>query len=236
MSDAPSPKRDLFLPASILAAGVLIAGSIIYLVGAKNTPAVGPSAGDEGRRAAALLAVLEDDAVLGSKDAPVMVIEYGDYQCPFCGSFFRDIEPALRDTYIKTGKAKFVYRDFAFLGPESLAAAEAAECAREQGQFWAYHDGLFRAEVADKRENNGNLNAELFGKLAQDAGLDVSAFESCRASGKYRARIGEETSDGRVLGVNATPTAFVNGVEIRGLAPNDTRVADAIEAALKTAK
>src|SRR3990167_3005650 len=87
--------------------------------------------------------VSSEDFVLGDQNAPVTIIEYGDYQCPFCGKFFKETEPTLRENYIKTGKVKFVYRDFAFLGQESLWAANAAQCAGEQGKFWEYHDYLY---------------------------------------------------------------------------------------------
>jgi protein-disulfide isomerase len=231
MSEPSSaPSCNFLLPASILAAGVLIAGAIIYSLGSKSSSA---PAADAGRAAASLLAVLAGDVVLGSKDAPVMVIEYGDYQCPFCGAFVRDIEPGIRENYVRTGKARLVFRNFQFLGPESLAAGEAAECARDQEQFWGYHDALYREEIADGREHNGNLNEALFLRLARDLKLDEAAFTACLRNRTHAATVTEETARGRELGVNATPTTFVNGVEIRGLAPNDTRVVDAIEAALK---
>ncbi len=229
----PTPSRDLLLPASILVAGGLIAGSIVYVLGAKNVPAPTPSTGGT-RTAASLLKVSADDVVLGNRDAPVTIIEYGDYQCPFCGVFFRDIEPAIREKYVKTGKAQLVFRNFQFLGPESRASGEAAECARDQKQFWAYHDTLYRTEIADGHENNGNLNPALFLKIARDVGLDEKTFQSCITSGKYSAAVQQETSDGHEVGVDATPTVFVNGLLIRGLAPKDTRVVDAIEAALKS--
>jgi len=219
---------------SILIAAVLISGSIIYAVGTKNSPAVplGPAA----RNAAALFAVLAQDTVLGDAKAPVTVIEYGDYQCPFCGKFFENVEQVVRDKYVKTGKAKFIFRNFEFLGPESNAAGVAAECARDQGQFWGYHDALYRAEIADGHENNGNLNKGLFVKLARELKLDEKTFVSCFESGKKESIVAEETAGGREAGVDATPTTFVNGINIRGLAPNDTRVIQTIEAALKGQK
>jgi protein-disulfide isomerase len=229
----PKPSRDFLLPASILTAGILISGSIIYVVGAKSGPAA-PAAPQDTRNAALLLTALQNDAVLGPNDAPVTIIEYGDYQCPFCGAFFEEVELVVRDRYVKAGDAKLIFRNFQFLGSESFAAGEAAECARDQGQFWAFHDGLYRAEIADGKANNGNLNANLFLKIAREVGLDEGKFASCVAARKHRALVEQETAEGRQLGVNATPTTFVNGLEIRGLAPNDTRVIDAIEAALRS--
>lgn len=113
------------------------------------------------------------DVVLGDPKAPVTLIEYGDYQCPFCGRFFKDTEPLIRENYIKTGKVKMVFRNFQFLGSESVSAAEAAECAKDQGKFWAYHDALYTTELNDGKENNGNLTRELFIDLAKSTGLDA---------------------------------------------------------------
>jgi protein-disulfide isomerase len=113
------------------------------------------------------------DVILGDPNAPVTVIEYGDYQCPFCARFYTDIEPLIRDQYIKTGKVKMVFRNYPFLGPESTAAAEAVECAKDQGKYWEFHDALYAAEAIDGREHNNNLNRELFLTIAQDLKLNA---------------------------------------------------------------
>src|SRR3989338_8324192 len=233
-SPASPSSRNTLLPVSILIAAVLISGSIIYAIGTKNGPAV-PSEPTP-KNTAALFEVSPQDSVLGDVKAPVTLIEYGDYQCPFCGKFFREVEPGIRDKYVKNGKVKIIFRNFQFLGPESVEAGNAAECAREQGQFWGYHDALYRTETADGQEHNGNLNKELFLALAKELKLDEGKLASCIDSRKYVAHVAEETEAGREIGVDATPTNFVNGVRIRGLAPGDTRVAEAIEAALQASK
>ncbi len=114
------------------------------------------------------------DVILGDANAPVTIIEYGDYQCPFCGRFFSEVEPLIRSQYIQTGKAKMVFRNYPFLGPESDAAAEAAECAKDQGQYWAYHDALYSAKIQSPTENNGILNKDLFEKIASDLKLNAN--------------------------------------------------------------
>lgn len=234
MDEQNTSRHNLTIPASIIIAGVLIAGSIVYVVGKDQTSPPVPTKGvDNAANAAALLTVSADDAVLGDVAASVTIIEYGDYQCPFCGKFFEDVEPGLRDKYIKTGKAKLIFRNFQFLGPESFAAGAAAECARDQNQFWTYHDALYRAEIADGEEHNGNLNRAFFLRLAREAKLDEAVFAQCIDSGTHQAFVKKESEDGRLIGVNATPTTFVNGVMIRGFAPNDPRIEQAIEAALK---
>lgn len=211
----------LTLPMSILIAGLLISGSIVYLVGNKNqpVPAAPPSAAAPEPDLSRLLEPKERDAVLGEMGAPVTFVEYGDYQCPFCGRFFNQTELLLRENYVRTGKMKMIYRNLAFLGSESQAAAEAAECAKDQGKFWAYHDELFREETADNAENNGNLNRALFLTLAERVGLKADEFTSCLDGKKYSELVQSDTREAQNLGINATPTNFVNGELIRGAQP-----------------
>jgi len=179
--------KDVLLPASIIVAAVLISGSIFYMVG-KNQNGNNPPVDNQNNQpanAAEILKIQGGDVVLGDQSAPVTIVEYGDYQCPWCGKFFEETEKPLREEYIKTNQVKMVYRNFAFLGPESTAAAEAAECAKDQGQFWAYHDSLYAAENKDGAENNGNLNRELFVQIASNLKLDVKVFEVCIDGQKY---------------------------------------------------
>jgi len=216
----------LTLPMSILISGVLISGSIFYLVwsqGKSANPAapVQPQAqnaqpaGDVTK----LLTVGDRDVITGDPKAPVTLIEYGDYQCPFCGRFFQYTEPLIRENYIKTGKVRMIYRDLAFLGPESTLAAEASECAKDQGKSWAYHDALFTAEIADGQENSGNMTRDFFLKLASQVGLDTKAFAACYDSKKYETVVKNLTQVANAAGVNSTPTSFVNGKEIVGAQP-----------------
>jgi protein-disulfide isomerase len=211
--------RDYFLPASILVAGIMISGSIIYLVGTKNVPAGTGTIPTPPSAAGGVPQISARDVVLGDIKAPVTFFEYGDYQCPFCGRFFQQIEPSLRDEYVKTGKVKMVFKSFQFLGPESLAAAEAAECAKDQSKFWGYHDALYTAEIADGKESNGNLNRELFMKIAGNLGMDTAAFANCIDTKKYAAQVQQDIADGQAVGVNSTPTSFVNGQMLQGALP-----------------
>jgi len=219
-------KRDWLLPVSILIAAVMISGSIIYLVksgGAGNQLAGGnglpKDQGVVGAPAGDVTKLGERDVVLGDPKAPVTVVEYADFQCPFCGKFYTEAGAEIREQYVKSGKVKMVYRDFAFLGSESTAAAEAAECAKDQGKFWAYHDALYVAEIADNKEGNGNLNKTLFMKLAKDTGLDTAKFGSCIDSNKYASVVSKVVSDAQALGVNSTPTIFVGQQKILGAQP-----------------
>ncbi len=239
-------KKDYLLPSSIIVAAVLIAGSIIYLVGSSKSNS--GAAGDNGQNPAAVNDSVQKqgprDVVLGDANAPVTIIEYGDYQCPFCARFFETAEQSIRENYIKTGKVKMVFRNFQFLGAESELAGQAAECAKDQNNFWAYHDAIYQTEGKDGRENNGNMNKTFFVGLAKDAGLDVDKFTSCYDSGKYADTVKQSTQDAAALGVNSTPTTFVNGQQVSGAQPfeysgTDPRVTPfkpLIENALKNSK
>ncbi len=217
--------NDRFLPASILIAAVMISGSVLYAMnGGSRTAGTppAPSAGDNVDPTVAQVALLElrpRDTILGDPKAPVTIIEYGDYQCPFCGRFFKETEPLIKETYVKTNKAKMVYRDMAFLGPESAAAANAAECAKDQSKFWAYHDALFVAEIKDGAEHNGNLNRDLFLKIATDLKLNVGDFTSCLDANKYADEVTAVTDAARAGSINATPMTFVDKELVQGAQP-----------------
>ena len=109
--------NKFLIPGAIIVAGFIVAVAVIYSV---SRPSTGVKNGEKTAALAGLPAVSSNDFVLGESNAPVTMIEYGDFQCPFCGRFFKETEPVLREKYIKTGKVKFIYRDFAFLGPESF--------------------------------------------------------------------------------------------------------------------
>jgi len=211
-------KRDYLLPASIIVGALLIAGSIIYLIGSSKNGGNGtgssPSVVND-----SLKKENSRDVVLGNIKAPVTVIEYGDYQCPYCARFFQTTEQSIRENYVKSDKVKMVFRNFQFLGAESELAGQAAECAKDQGNFWAYHDAIYQAELKDGQEHNGNLNKSLFVQIAKDIALDIDKFTSCYDSGKYADLIKEDTQNAASLGINSTPTTFVNGQQVSGAQP-----------------
>lgn len=212
-------QKDYILPASIIAAAVLISGSIIYLVGSSKNGTGGNGGGRNPVINDSVQKQNPRDVILGDAKAPVTIIEYGDYQCTFCVRFSQTTETTIRENYVKAGKVKMVFRNFQFLGAESELAAQAAECAKDQGNFWAYHNAIYQAEAKDGRENNGNLNKALFVQLAKDVVLDVDKFTSCYDSGKYVDSVKEDTKNAAVLGVESTPTFFVNGQLVKGAQP-----------------
>lgn len=225
-----------FLAVSILVAALILAGTLIYVFGpGKNgTPGVGELETAAGRPPA-----IGDDYVLGDVNAPVTIIEFGDYQCPFCGRFFTQTEPGIRENYIKTGKVKMVYKDLIIIdgfvagGQESKNSALAANCAGEQGKFWEYHDLLFEEEARDGEENNGNLTKSLFLNLARQLDLNEGQFTSCFDSKKYAAEVEGDTKEAETsLGQLSTPSTFVNDRLVSGAVPYD-QFASVIEAELK---
>jgi len=226
-----SAAQAWLLPASILLGAIIVGGSIIYMVNSGKAPQSGTPGTGTTTTVATPTVSETADVVLGDANAPVSLIEYGDYQCPFCHDFFKETESVIRDQYIKTGKVKMVFRNFSFLGPESDTAAAAAECAKDQQHFWDYHDALYNAETKDGKENNGNITRAFLIKLAGDAKLDVPAFTSCVDSGKYATKIQQDMQDAQQYGVNSTPTVFINGQKFEGALPTAQFTA-AIDAAL----
>ena len=213
-------QKDYFLPASVLIAGVLIAGAVIYTNGSKSgNPTAAIDNTNQTPSAEVSLALNSEDVILGDPKAPVTLIEYGDFQCPFCGRFYSQTENLIKEQYVRTGKVKFVYRHFAFLGPESLEAANAVECAKDQGKFWEFHDALYSAEIKDGEEHNGNLNAALFNSLANQLGMNAVSFSACLASNKYADKVQGDYNNALAAGVRSTPTIFINGQKIEGAVP-----------------
>lgn len=210
------------IPGAIVLAGAVIAVAVIYSV---NGPSPKNAAKSETAAIGSMPAVTSGDFVLGQENAPVTIVEYGDFQCPFCGKFFKDTEPTLRENYIKTGKVKFIYRDFAFLGQESLWAANAARCAGEQGKFWQYHDYLYNNQ---RGENQGAFGKNNLKSFAAALSLDGGKFDTCLDSDKYLEEIKKETKAGGESGVQGTPANFINGVLYAGALPtaNFTKIID----------
>lgn len=154
---------------------------------------------------------IDDDAVLGNEDAPVTIIEFSDFQCPYCKRGWEAMKQ-VEEEYVKSGKVKIVFRDFPLaFHDQAEPAAIASECAHEQGKFWEFHDLLF--------ENQGSLNPTNYKKWAADLGLDTEQFNDCLDSEKYKEEVGKDLVDGQSYGVSGTPAFFVNGKMISGAQP-----------------
>ncbi|MDP2776672.1 MAG: thioredoxin domain-containing protein, partial [Anaerolineales bacterium] len=152
----------------------------------------------------------------GDPNALVTIIEFGDFQCPFCGRHAAIVGPQIDEKYIQSGKVRFGYWNFAFLGDESTWAAEAAECAADQDKFWEYHDIIYSSQSG---ENQGAFNKDNLKKFAQELGLDTQAFNECLDSGKYTSLIQADTQASSAMGFQSTPTFLVNGQPVIGAQP-----------------
>lgn len=147
----------------------------------------------------------------GRADAPITLVEFSDFQCPFCSRHVTQTIPALEKDYIQTGKLKYVYRNYPIesLHPHAFKAAEAAACADEQGRFWPLHDRLF--------VNQKTLAPAQLPEHAAAVGLDGSAFQQCLASGKFASKVRKDISDALAMSMTGTP-AFVIGKTVPGSA------------------
>jgi protein-disulfide isomerase len=186
---------------------------------------------------------------MGDPDAPVTIIEYSDYQCPFCANFWKNTETQLVEEYVKTGKVYFVFRSMGnFVSTnitrqtggtnnESELAAQAAYCAGDQGKFWEYHDTLFTNQLG---ENEGYFVRARLDAYAEATGLDMNTFKDCMDSKKYQDMVNKDGLDGTNAGVNGTPSFVINGKLIEGALPFENPDAETdfkreIEAALSAA-
>ncbi len=207
-------KSNLYLvPLSIIIAGAMIGGGL-YLgvrpntIQQPNAPSVGQQPGDQPLSGPAKVSV-DDDPVLGNKNAPLTLIEFADFECPFCKRSFDELLPELKKNYIDTGKLKFVYRDF----PLSFHAnahkeAEAAECARSQGGdsiYFKFHDQIYTQTTS----NGTGLALTQLPVIAKNLGLNISQFQQCLDSGKFKDEVDKDIADGVTAGVTGTPAWFI---------------------------
>lgn len=157
------------------------------------------------------LALVDDDPFMGDASAPIVVVEFGDFRCSFCGRHFAQTLGPLMENYGEY--IRYVYRDFPGLGPESWDAAMAAQCANEQGRFWEFHNDLFSQQ--------GNISGALYMQLAEKYELNIDAFKTCFDNQTYYDEVDNDFFDGQLEGVQGTPSFFINGIFIRGAQPYD---------------
>jgi len=167
----------------------------------------------------------DNDPIIGNTDAGITIIEFSDFQCPFCARFHVQTLPTIMDEYINKGTVKLVFRDFPIqsIHPNALPASVAAECANEQKKFKEMHDVLF-----EKQNEWSNQNIEsvmnTFSQYASDLGLEEKAFDSCLKNGKYIEEIQKDLDDGRTYGISGTPGFFIGNdqigfIELKGAQP-----------------
>jgi len=154
--------------------------------------------------------VTRDDPAQGPKNAAVTIVEFSDYQCPYCKIWHDEVLSRILAEY--EGQVRFIYRDYPLTGhPEALPAAEAANCAGEQDAYWEFHSAIFSSQYGYGRS--------AYEQYAIDLGLDSDAFVECIDSGRFKDEIMGDFRDGLRLGVNSTPTFFINGTQVVGAQP-----------------
>jgi protein-disulfide isomerase len=180
-------------------------------------------------RAEVAARIAQGEPARGGDKAPVTLMEFSDFQCGFCRKFWQATLPQLDKKYFQTARVRFVYRHAAILSQYSAAAAEASECAGEQGKFWPFHDKLFAAAGDPLAFRAARLK-----EYARDLGLKTAEFNRCLDAEKYSKKVEEQTALGTYLGVRGTPTFMLNGRLLVGAQPLDV-FEQAIETELKAA-
>lgn len=154
--------------------------------------------------------LVDDDPSLGPDDAPVVIVEFSAYACPYCARHFQQTFLPLLENYGQY--IRYVYRDYPIINPSvSIPAALSAQCAHEQGRFWEYHNGLF--------ENQSRLGEDFFRELAKMLKLDIDIFNECYDTQRYREEIDFDYIDGSSKNISGTPAFFVNGQFVSGAQP-----------------
>ncbi len=158
----------------------------------------------------------DDPMAKGAKDAPVVMISFADFQCPYCGKYARTTERRLIEKYVDTGVLRIEWRDFPYLGKESVRAAHAARAAARQHKFWTYHDALYAHQFPP---NSGKLTEEHLVEVARSVGLDVERFRKDMDSALVDKLVQRDYNEGLSIGLSGTPSFLVNGTPIVGAMP-----------------
>ena len=172
-----------------------------------------------------------DPMALGEVDAPVVMLAYAEFQCPFCGKFARDTEPTLVEKYVADGTLRIEWRDFPYLGPESQTAAEAGRAAAAQGRFWEFHDAMYADQPPP---NSGRIDEDYLVGIAEQVGLDVDRFRADLGSESDQQAIATDFAEGQAIGVTGTPAFVINGVPVIGAQPTavfETAIEQAVQGA-----
>lgn len=180
------------------------------------------------------IAISPTDPVLGDPNAKLTIIEFSDFQCPYCEQLYKNVEKQLIKEYVDTGKAKFVYKQLPLVGlhENALSAANASLCAKEQNKFWEYHDKLFEIQGTGSSDA---LSVSNLKKYAVDLRLDSSKFDNCFDNKKYDSQIQADIAEANKNGINGTPFTVVGTTPVNGAQPY-AQFKAAIDAQLAAAK
>lgn len=160
----------------------------------------------------------DDPMALGEADAPVVMVAYSEFQCPFCGKFARDTEPVLIEKFVEDGTLRIEWRDFPYLGAESTVAARGGRAAAAQDRFWEFEEAMYADQLPP---NSGNLDEGYLVSVAEDIGLDVDRFRDDLDSAEAEEAVQDDFAEGQAIGVTGTPAFIINGVPVIGAQPTE---------------
>ncbi len=228
-------RKSMTLP--LIVAGIAVVALVVTLfgmTGSQETPSsAGQSAGSKSTPDDTRARRQSDDPLAkGEVDAPVVLVAYSEFQCPFCGKFARDTAPTLEEKYVADGTLRIEWRDFPYLGPESMTAAVAGRAAAAQDKFWEFHDALYADPLPP---NSGNLDQAYVEGLARSVGLDIAKFRADMSDPATNRAVRADFDEGRSVGVTGTPSFLINGVPVIGAQPTEV-FEQAIEEAAAIAK
>jgi protein-disulfide isomerase len=213
--------KDFLTPLAILVAGSMVSLAILagggFTISANNFPAAAGTQAAEPQvvpPSAAAPVVTDEDYIRGNPDAPITIVEYSDFECPFCGRFHPTAQQAMAEY---GDQIRWVYRHFPLtqIHPEATPSAEASECVGEQkgaDGFWQFADAMF------ENQQHG-LSSALYRQAAQQIGVNIEQYDNCVASRKYQKKVESIQAGGAALGITGTPGSFVNGTPVRGAVP-----------------
>jgi protein-disulfide isomerase len=153
----------------------------------------------------------------GNTNAKLKIVEFADLRCPFCKQLFTDSEPQIINDYVKTGKAVFYFRHYAFLGPASIVAANATECANEQNKFWDMENYFYENQPAES--DTSMYTVDNLTQVAGTLGMDTTQFQACLSANKYQKDVDTDIAEAQKAQVDGTPTLFINGHRLVGAVP-----------------
>ena len=229
------------LPYLLIGGGALVVAAVAVIVLAAlsggSDPADQAVAQDPVTTTSPESAATTEPSPAPAQDEPAAAVplvtleEFGDFQCSHCAQFALGMGRQLKKDFVDKGRIEFVFRHFPFIGEESFRAAEATECARDQDKFWEYHDIVFENWNGVNKGAYSDDNLKGFASRLQ---LDRDAFDSCLDGGKYRGKVEEDLHLGERMGVNSTPSLFLQGRRIQ--VADYSELAGLIESAIAAAQ
>lgn len=216
-----TPLLYTLLIIAAFALGVL-ATKVYYLEkGVTSQPKATAPVGEDGEPAAGAVVDVGNGHLppLGDKNAKVVMVDFSDFECPFCKQYFDETYAQIKKDYIDTGKVVYYYRHFPLdFHPAARPSALASECANEQSKFWEFHDLVFKEQDKISGKDAAAISEALKG-FASTLNLNTSQFNNCLDSEKYKENVDKDYAEGQTAGVNGTPGFFINGITVVGAQP-----------------